>query len=245
MKQRFLLGAFAAALAAGTALAQAPDASTPPPAAGKQPHRPEEGLRRADTNKDGKISFDELKAMRPQATQERFNAMDRNRDGFVGPEDRPEGERGRNPRGAADPEARRQMLQTLMAADANKDAKVSFEEVSAAKPGFAKADFDRADRDQDQFITAADSPSPPQPGDRPKQPGAKAARGKGVTPEQREAMRERIKKADTDGDGFVTRDEARTGLPNVTDERFKVMDKDGDGKLGPADRPAKPAGSAQ
>jgi len=236
MTIRILLTTLAMALSAGAAIGQAP---------AKQPHEPGEGLRRADTNKDGKVSFDELKAVRPEATEERFKQMDKNGDGFVGPGDRPEGAGKRAARGGADPEARRQMLDALIAADANKDSKASFEEVVAAKPGFAKADFDRADRNQDGFISAEDSPKAPQPGDQPKAPGGKGARSKGVAPEQREAMREKVKKADADGDGFVTREEARIGLPNLTDERFKTMDKDGDGKLGPADRPAKPAGGAQ
>jgi Ca2+-binding EF-hand superfamily protein len=234
MNSRTFLGAVAGALLAGSVLAQ-----TPAPT--DQPHRPGDALLRADANKDGKVSFDELKTVRAEITQERFTAMDQNGDGFLGPEDRPKGKGGKAARGTADPEARRQMLQVLMAADANSDGKASFEEVTTAKPGFAKTDFDRADRNQDGFISNDDTPKAPQVTDRPKQPAAKAARGKGATPEQREAMRERIQKADTDGDGFVSREEARVGLPNVTDERFKTMDKDGDGKLGPGDRPAKPA----
>jgi len=251
MRIKVGIAVLGAMLLTGAVFAQAPEGAAPPdememdagapPPDGKRPQRPEDGLRRADANKDGKVSFDELKAVRPESTPERFKTMDTNGDGFLGPEDRPAGDRGkgRAPAGP-DPEARRQLMQMLMSADANQDGKTSYAEVTAAKPGYAKADFDKVDRDKDGFITAADTPKAPQTTDRPKKPGADAAgaRAARITPEQREKLRERIRSADANADGYVTRDEARTGLPNVTDERFKALDRNGDGKLGPEDGPA-------
>ena len=38
---------------------------------------------KADTNQDGKISFDEYKAAREQDMQERFKRKDTNNDGFI------------------------------------------------------------------------------------------------------------------------------------------------------------------
>ena len=38
---------------------------------------------KADTNQDGKISFDEYKAVRDQHMQERFKRKDTNNDGFI------------------------------------------------------------------------------------------------------------------------------------------------------------------
>jgi len=248
MHYRLLFTILGVTLAAGSTFAQAPEAAPAPvpddmelgapPPPGDRPGRPEDGLRRADTNKDGKISFDEMKAARPESTQERFDAMDTNKDGLLGPEDRPAGDRGKG-RGSreADPEARRQLMQMLMSADTNQDGKTSFDEVSAAKPGFSKTDFDRVDRDKDGFITAADTPRPPKEGDVPRTSETRRSKNAKVAPEQREKMRERMRKADTNADGYVSRDEARTGLPNVTDDRFKAMDRNGDGKLGPEDRP--------
>jgi Ca2+-binding EF-hand superfamily protein len=237
MRFKITLGTLAAALVAGAAFSQTPTGTPPPGGAGAQPSRPGEGLRRADTNQDGKVSFDEMKAVRPQITQERFNLLDRDHDGFISPKDGPEG----GARGEGDPEARRQMMQTLMATDANHDGKVSFDEVTAAKPGFAKADFDRVDRDQDGFLTAQDAPHPPQAGERPRQPGGRGARGGEVlTPEVRQAIRERLRGADKDGDGFISRVEAKEAMPSLTDERFNAMDRNGDGKIGPGDRPERP-----
>jgi Ca2+-binding EF-hand superfamily protein len=46
------------------------------------------GARNADTNGDGKISFEEVQAAHPEATRERFDARDRNGDGFLSREDR-------------------------------------------------------------------------------------------------------------------------------------------------------------
>ena len=48
-------------------------------------------LQGADTNADGKVSFNEAQTAFPQMTQERFNLLDRNQDGAIGPEDRPQG----------------------------------------------------------------------------------------------------------------------------------------------------------
>lgn len=245
MQRGIVLGFVGAAMFAVTVCAQAPEEmemeAAPPVAGPDRPARPEDALRRADTNKDGQISFDEMKAVRPELTPERFNAMDTNKDGSIGPADRPAGDRGRA-RGSrdADPEPRRQLMQMLMSADTNQDGKASYAEVTTAKPGFAKADFDRIDRDEDGFITAADAPKAPQTTDQPKKPGAKAAgnRAARLSPEQRGRLRERMIKADANADGFVSREEARTGLPNVTDERFKAMDRNGDGKLGADDGPA-------
>lgn len=40
-------------------------------------------LEKADTNKDGKLSYDESKAFQEKRMQERFKKMDANNDGFV------------------------------------------------------------------------------------------------------------------------------------------------------------------
>ena len=50
--------------------------------------------------------------------------------------------------------------------------------------------------------------------------------------------KERYKRADKDGDGKLTLEEAKTEFPSITEERFKERDVNGDGKLGPDDRKA-------
>ena len=47
-----------------------------------------ERLRKGDTNKDGKLSFEEAQAAFPNLTRERFDARDRNKDSFLSPADR-------------------------------------------------------------------------------------------------------------------------------------------------------------
>ncbi len=46
-------------------------------------------IKDADKDNDGKVSFDEMKAVRPHITQERFEWLDRNNDGFITEEDIP------------------------------------------------------------------------------------------------------------------------------------------------------------
>ena len=238
MRYRTLIGTMAAALAAGAVFAQTPGTAAGQGLKARNPERPAEGFRRADTNGDGKVSFEEMKAQRPQITKERFDVLDRNHDGFVSPADRPEGSGvGAAARAGGDPDAHRQLTQSLMATDANHDGKVSFEEVTTAKPGFAKADFERADRDHDGFITAQDTPHAPQAGEAPHQPGGR--RG-AAGAEMREAAREKMRTADTNHDGYVSRAEAKVAMPGLTDERFNVMDRNHDGKIGPEDRPDGP-----
>lgn len=106
-----------------------------------------EMLEQADANKDGMIDKDEYKAAR--AAQ--FEKMDRNADGFLDSQDRPQrsaesqdehGPTGRKPgeRGAA-------MIAQL---DSNGDGKVSKEEFMSAPTVF----FDRADTDHDGVLSA-------------------------------------------------------------------------------------------
>lgn len=45
--------------------------------------KPAQDEMKADLNKDGKISFDEFKAVRDQHLQSRFNRLDSNNDGFI------------------------------------------------------------------------------------------------------------------------------------------------------------------
>jgi Ca2+-binding EF-hand superfamily protein len=54
----------------------------------------------ADRDGDGSVSFSEAQVQFPGMTQERFNTLDRNKDGAIGPEDRP---KGRSPRTGSAP----------------------------------------------------------------------------------------------------------------------------------------------
>jgi len=63
----------------------------PGPGAGRSPRGDGLGacLREADADKDGKTTFEEAKAKCPEVTRERFDRMDRNKDGVLSAEDRP------------------------------------------------------------------------------------------------------------------------------------------------------------
>lgn len=54
--------------------------------------------------------------------------------------------------------------------------------------------------------------------------------------ETREPSLQTFEQADTNSDGRVTLDELKTALPGMTPERFKQLDRNGDGVLTTADR---------
>ena len=47
-------------------------------------------LKKADANKDGSVTLEEIQAVRPEMTAERFAHLDLNHDGVVNKGDRPE-----------------------------------------------------------------------------------------------------------------------------------------------------------
>jgi len=58
------------------------------PGVGDRRQRLREMFKEADTDGDGKLTFDELSAKFPRMDQERFKRWDRNQDGVISPEDR-------------------------------------------------------------------------------------------------------------------------------------------------------------
>ena len=100
-------------------------------------------LRAADTNNDGRITFDEAKAAFPKLTQERFSKLDRNGDGVLSMEDRPQG-------------GNAKLEQRLKQADSNGDGKLSFEEAKAAFPKLTQERFNQMDRNHDGFLSPQD-----------------------------------------------------------------------------------------
>jgi Ca2+-binding EF-hand superfamily protein len=97
----------------------------------------------ADTNGDGRITFDEAKTAFPKLTQERFSRLDRNGDGVLSMEDRRQGGKGK-------------LAQRLKAADTNGDGKLSFEEARAAFPKMTQERFSTMDRNHDGFLSKED-----------------------------------------------------------------------------------------
>lgn len=96
-------------------------------------------LKAADTNGDGKVTYEEAKAAFPKMDQARFNKLDRNGDGVLTREDFAEAAKAK-----------------LEQADTNNDGKVSFEEAKAAFPRMTQERFKKLDRNGDGYLSAAD-----------------------------------------------------------------------------------------
>lgn len=185
-----------------------------------------ERLRAADKDGDKKVSAEEFKAAFPEAPAEAFARMDRNKDGVLTGEDRPAG--GPGHRGGMGPNKER-----LKAADKDGDGKVTRDEFKAAFPHAPAPVFDRLDGDGDGFLTAADAPK-----EQPAPEAAKPEASKPARPNAEEAQkyRERLKAADKDGDGKITKEEFKVEFPNAEEGRFSKLDRNGDGVLTKEDR---------
>lgn len=175
----------------------------------------------ADTNGDGKVSKEEFKARFSNIPEDRFDKLDKNGDGFLDETDHAasQGVPRQSPRNWED-------VMTNIAAqrDADKDGKVTFEEYSKGKENMPRSAFDALDTNKDGVLSKDD-----------KGPAMKPAAG-GKRSNSPEEARERFKRADKDGDGKLTLEEAKAEFPGITEERFKERDTNGDGKLGPDDR---------
>jgi Ca2+-binding EF-hand superfamily protein len=220
-------------VAPALAIAQAPGDSAAG-RAGARPHAPNDALLRADSNQDGQVSVEELRALRPGVTDEMFKRLDQDGDGFLTATDR-RAQANRTP-GADDANTRVQLFGRFMQSDANNDGKVSFEELTSARPGFPKQDFDRIDRNSDGFITQDDMQRQRTIADRPKpprKPATGAAPGDGP---QRDVFRKRMLSADANQDGKISFSEMKTTFPGLNQERFDALDRDKDGLISPEDR---------
>ncbi|MCP4643238.1 MAG: hypothetical protein GY851_22515 [bacterium] len=195
-----------------------------PPSAGKSGPRNEmlDRIKEADTDEDGKVTFEEAVAAFPGLTQEGFNKFDINNDGILSAVDVPEGPPAGPPAGApSGPPEQRGRLAVLRKADTNGDTKVTFEELNALMPNVTRERFDAFDKDGDGVLT---------PGDGPK---GRSARGDGAD------RMARIRRADGNGDGKVTLEEIRAQKPEFPEAAFKRMDRNSDGVLSEADHPGK------
>ncbi len=195
----------------------------------------------ADTDGDGKVSPDELKAARPGMTAERFKAMDTDGDGYLTPNDRPMGVGApggpMGPGGPLGPGRPGFLLEKLREADADEDKKVTREELKAVLPDFPKDAFDRMDANDDGVLSAEDWPTRPGgamgPGGR-RGPGSY----EGDSQTRGGMMLRRLLEADADGDGKVTFEEITKQAPRLPRAAFDRLDTNNDGVLSAEDRPA-------
>ncbi|MCX8065032.1 MAG: EF-hand domain-containing protein [Candidatus Hydrogenedentes bacterium] len=98
-----------------------------------------EALREADKDNDGEVTFDELRTVRPNMTEERFKFMDVNNDGVITREDLEKW--------------REKAKEKFQEADVDKDGKVSREEIRRVFPRMSDEAFQRKDLNGDGFLT--------------------------------------------------------------------------------------------
>ncbi len=236
-------------------LAQPPAPPKDPPP-GKKRERREmerpfgEGLRAADSNHDGFISKEEFAAMPRIANlpEEKranlFKRLDKNEDDLLGRDELDQ--MGKPREGDVPPMAR------LWELDTDKSAGISFEEFKGGRffmklpPDKQDAVFKRLDTDKDGIITPKDRPEPafkrPDGREHRKGPDGKhpARKNDSGKPESTNA------RLDLNGDGALSFEEFRVG-PEVKDlsedeqeERFELLDRNGDLKISPQDSPPPP-----
>lgn len=179
------------------------------PEGGRNPGQMRELRQQADTNQDGKVTYEELVAIDPNFSKERFDRMDHNGDGILSPEDR-------GNRGGQDRRARFERM--FARADVDQNGSLTFEEIVSVRPEFPRERFDRMDRDGDGAITREEGP--------------REGQGQGM-----HQMRELFGRADTNHDGVVSYEDIVAVAPNFPRERFDRMDRNGDGVMSAADRP--------
>ncbi len=200
----------------------------------QRPAPPGAAIGRADANHDGKVSLEELRVQRPRLDKEKFDRIDADSDGSLTPADR---SRSKQPRNGRD-QLRRQMLTKLLSSDRDGDGAVSYEELVKAKPGFPELNFKRLDVDGDGLLTQADLERPDRRKGRPHPlvEGDRAGQS-----DERRSLIEKLTGSDANGDGRTTLEEVQQGIPGLSEERFRRMDRNGDGVLSPADRSDRPS----
>lgn len=160
---------------------------------------PRQPFESMDRNGDGKVTKDEYRGNTP------FERLDRNGDGVLDGEDLRGAGSGDAGRGPGERPDRRKLREAMKAMDTDGDGKISKDEYTGPIP------FERLDRDNDGFLTEKD-----------RQAGGR--RGRELDPE---AVKERFRRADANGDGKLDASE----FPRP--EMFQRLDENGDGYLTP------------
>ena len=130
------------------------------------------------------------------------------------------------------------LVQIFQQADADHNGQVTLDEFNAALPKIAPLLFKRLDRNGDGVISSADRPQP-----RPGMPPGPAGQPPAGTPPPPPVPPDRgcIWQADRDNDGKITWEEVQAHCPHISREVFNRLDRNQDGVLTAADRPARGA----
>jgi Ca2+-binding EF-hand superfamily protein len=114
-------------------------------------------LHRADTDQDGKVTKDEFTKAAPDAPEDAFVRMDRNGDGVLNKEDRPEDGSGRQGRqGRRGGPGGPGHGQRIKAMDTNEDGNISSDEFKAGHPNAPEDAFERMDNNGDGVLNRDD-----------------------------------------------------------------------------------------
>ncbi len=216
------------------------------------PHRPDkeffEAWKAADADHDGSISkaeFDLMPRIQKLPEEKRgslFTRLDKDNNGKLSREELVRFGKSRD--GQPD-----QPMKRLWELDADKNGGISFVEFKAGQlfmklpPEKQQAVFSRLDTDGDGVITPKDRPEPPF-----KRPDGKqrSNRPDGKGSEQEDSPAQINRKLDVNGDGSLSFEEFRVGpaVKNLTEDeqedRFELLDRNGDQKISPEDFPPPP-----
>ena len=118
--------------------------------AGDGAHDGPQGIMRADTNGDGKISKEEAAAAQDQRQDDWFAKTDANKDGFLTEDEIRDAREARRDHMRGEMKAR--MEERFKEADANNDGQLSLDEVQAKMPRLAER-FNTLDADKDGMLS--------------------------------------------------------------------------------------------
>lgn len=141
--------------------ARGPATLGPMPSFGRKQNRGQTGLvRKADSDGDGKVTFEEMQAFRSGISKDAFDRLDTDGDGVITEKDEPVRPTGPGtPVGPKDSVAgdNSGLVERMAGADADGDGKTTRQEAKKALPNMPASVFDRLDTNKDGVISKEDA----------------------------------------------------------------------------------------